>query len=119
MGISVRVRSGVTVLDLSGNIRIGEGCVALRDSFEKLVQEGRRVFILNLTQVGFMDSAAIGETVACHTRATDCGAKIKVVLLPSSRPEDVLKITSLDRVFDIFHDEDEALASFESPRAVV
>ncbi len=119
MGISVRVRSGVTVLDLSGNIRIGDGCVALRSGFEKLLEEGRRVFILNLTRVGFMDSAAIGETVACHTRAMDFDAKIRVVLLPSSKPEDVLKITSLDRVFDLYHDEAEALASFESPRAVV
>ncbi len=119
MGISVRVRSGITVLDLSGNVRIGDGCVALRAGFEKLVEEGRRVFILNLTQVGFMDSAAIGETVACHKRALECGARIKVVLLPSSKPEDVLKITSLDRVFEIYHDEDEALASFESPRAVM
>jgi anti-sigma B factor antagonist len=101
----------VTVLDLSGKITIGEGDLRLREAVNVLLEEGRKSILLNLHGVSYMDSAGIGELVACFKRARDKGAFLKL-LNPSGKVQDLLVLTRLQEIFEIFRDEREALTSF-------
>ncbi len=111
MKANVRHHGKVTVVDLSGKITIGEGDVKLREAVNSLLEEGRKNVILNLGGVSYMDSAGIGELVACYKRAVEKGSKLKL-LNPSGKVQDLLILTRLQEIFDIFRDEREALASF-------
>jgi anti-sigma B factor antagonist len=101
----------VTVLDLSGKITIGEGDLRLREAVNSLLDEGRKSILLNLQGVSYMDSAGIGELVACFKRARDKGVLLKL-LNPSGKVQDLLVLTRLQEIFEIFRDEREALTSF-------
>jgi anti-sigma B factor antagonist len=101
----------VAVLDLSGKITIGEGDVILREEVNKLLESDRKSILLNLDKVTYMDSAGIGELVACFKRSSEAGARLKL-LNPSGRVSDLLSLTKLQQVFEIFADEKEALVSF-------
>jgi anti-sigma B factor antagonist len=111
--IEIRKKDDVCILDFSGNMTIGAGDRELRETFKDQLDEGARRFLFNLTKVRFMDSAGIGETVACSKRALERDGVIKIVVLPKGKPEEVLKIAWLDRVFELYHDEAAALASFK------
>jgi len=111
MKSSVRQDGRVTVVDLSGKITIGDGDLKLRQAVNALLEEGRKSIILNLSSVSYMDSAGIGELVACFKRAVEKGAKIKLVN-PSGKVQDLLVLTRLQEIFEIFRDEREALSSF-------
>ena len=111
MKTKVRNIGKVSVLDLSGKITIGEGDVILREEVNKLLETDRKSILLNLDKVTYMDSAGIGELVACFKRSTEAGAKLKL-LNPSGRVSDLLSLTKLQQVFEIFSDEKEALVSF-------
>jgi anti-sigma B factor antagonist len=111
MKTKVRNIGKVAVLDLSGKITIGEGDVLLREEVNKLLESDRKSILLNLDKVTYMDSAGIGELVACFKRASEAGAKLKL-LNPSGRVSDLLSLTKLQQVFEIFADEKEALVSF-------
>jgi len=112
MAIAKRKVGKICVLDISGTMTIGKGDVELREAFRQALDEGERRFLFNLRKVAYMDSAAIGETVACAKRAAEVGGKIKITLVPKGRPDEVLRISSLDRVFEMFADEPTAIASF-------
>jgi len=112
MGLEVRKKGKVSILELSGNMTIGDLDVKLREEHKRLIEAGEQLFVLNLARVRFMDSAAIGETAACAKRANEHGGKIKLVTVPGGKPEQVLKISGLDRVFEMYPDEEEAIASF-------
>lgn len=111
MKTKVRNIGKVAVLDLSGKITIGEGDVILREEVNKLLESDRKSILLNLDKVTYMDSAGIGELVACFKRASEAGAKLKL-LNPSGRVSDLLSLTKLQQVFEIFAEEKEALVSF-------
>jgi anti-sigma B factor antagonist len=111
MKATTRHHGKVTVLDLSGKITIGEGDIRLREAVNALLEEGRKNIILNLSGISYMDSAGIGELVACYKRATEKSAKLKL-LNPSGKVQDLLILTRLQEVFEIFRDEREALTSF-------
>ncbi len=111
MKTKVRNIGKVSVLDLSGKITIGEGDVILREEVNKLLETDRKSILLNLDKVTYMDSAGIGELVACFKRSTEAGAKLKL-LNPSGRVSDLLSLTKLQQVFEIFKEEKEALVSF-------
>ncbi|MFQ5878537.1 MAG: STAS domain-containing protein [Acidobacteriota bacterium] len=111
MKASARHHGNVTVLDLSGKITIGEGDLRLREAVSALLEEGRLRIVLNLQGVSYMDSAGIGELVACYKRARDKGAVLKL-LNPSGKVQDLLVLTRLQEIFEIFRDEREALTSF-------
>ncbi len=112
MAITVRNRDGVTILDVSGAMRLGSEDVELRRTLRSRLDAGDVKFLFNFKKVSYMDSAAIGETVACHKRAAERGGVIKLLMIPKGRPDELFRIASLDRVFEIFRDEDEAIASF-------
>ncbi len=111
MKASVRHHGKVSVVELSGKITIGQGDVRLREAVEALLKEGRTNILLNLKDVTYMDSAGIGELVACKKRTAEKSGHIKL-LNPSGRVYDVLSLTKLIEVFEVFKDERDALASF-------
>ena len=101
----------VSVVDLSGKITIGSGDVVLRETVQRLFDEGHKHILLNLTGVSYMDSAGIGELVACHKRALEKNGALKL-LNPSGKVYDLLQLTKLDEVFDMHKEENAAVASF-------
>ena len=113
MKASVRKIGEVSVVDLSGKITIGEGDVVLRERVGELLDGGEKRILLNLERVKYMDSAGIGELVACYKRAKEKEGMVKL-LNPSGKVYDLLQLTKLEEVFDTFRDEKEALVSFDS-----
>ena len=111
MKASVRHHGKVTVVDLSGKITIGEGDVVLRDKVLELLDGGHSKILLSLEKVSYMDSAGIGELVACFKKAREKGGTVKL-LKPSGKVEDLLQLTKLWEVFEIFDEEQQAVASF-------
>ena len=111
MKVNVRSEGDVSVMDLSGKITIGEGDVVLRETVEGLLKEGRSKILLNLARVSYMDSAGIGELVACYKRSREKGGELKL-LNPSGKVYDLLQLTKLEEIFDTFRDEGEAIQSF-------
>jgi anti-sigma B factor antagonist len=111
MKVSVREIGHVSVVDLSGKITIGEGDVILREKVHELLDHGHEHILLNLERVSYMDSAGIGELVACYKRAKEKNGNVKL-LNPSGKVYDLLQLTKLEEVFETFRDEKEALVSF-------
>jgi anti-sigma B factor antagonist len=101
----------VTVLDASGRITLGEGASAFRDKLRELASNGHKKILLNLGDVSYIDSSGIGELVSGFTTVTNLGGQLKLVGL-SKRVKDLLQITKLYTVFEVFDDEAEAVRSF-------
>jgi anti-sigma B factor antagonist len=111
MEIRARVRDRVCILDLSGRMTLGGGDVVLKDKVTQLLGTGEQRFVLNMAQVPYLDSAAVGEIVAAHKRVREAGGEMKVVLGP--RAQEVFVITRLNLVLDVHDDEDSAVAAFQ------
>ncbi|HEX4155165.1 MAG TPA: STAS domain-containing protein [Acidobacteriaceae bacterium] len=111
MNVQLRHVEGVTVLDLSGKITLGEGSVALRDAIRNALAAGSRKILLNLGEVNYIDSAGLGELVAAYTSVKNAGGELKLLNL-SRKVKDLLVITKLLTVFDIKDNEKDAIASF-------
>lgn len=107
-----RQAGDVTILDLSGPVRMGEGSIALRDATRRLVEEGKRKVLLNLGGVNYMDSSGIGELIANYTTIRNKGGEVKLLNL-TGKIKDLLVITKLLTVFDAYESEAEALNSFK------
>ena len=107
----VRAVGEVSIIDLKGRVTHGSGDIEMRETVVHLLDEGKRKFLMNLDKVTFMDSAGIGELVACHKRAVVAGGAIKI-LKPNEKLLDLFTITKLIEIFDIFTDEKEALKAF-------
>src|SRR3990172_6327736 len=101
-----RTVGSVDIVELSGKITIGEGEAELRKEVGELIDAGRKRVILSLEKVGFMDSAGLGELVACYKRATEKGGTVKI-LKPSGKVADLLSLTKITEIFEIFEDEGE------------
>lgn len=111
MKAAVRKIANVSVLDLAGKITIGAGDLIFREAINALLEEENRFIVINLEKVSYMDSAGIGELVACRKRAEDLQGGVKL-LKPSGKVSDLLHLTKLEEIFEIFQDEDRAVASF-------
>lgn len=103
----------VTIIDLNGKITIGKGDLILRESIDGALKGGKTRLLLNLANVTYMDSAGIGELVACFKRVREKEGIMKLVN-PEGRVQDLLALTKLDEYFETYHSESEALASFAS-----
>ena len=112
LNISERHVGGVTVLDMDGKITIGEGSVALRTAIRRLLEEGKKKILLNLAKVGYIDSSGIGELVSSYTAINKESGELKLLNL-TQKLQDLLTITKLLTVFDVYEGEEEALASFK------
>ncbi len=111
MKVSTRQVDGVTILDLSGRITLGEGSVTLRDTIRDLLAEGKKSILLNLGDVNYIDSSGIGELVSAFTTVKNQGGSLKLLNL-TKKVHDLLQITKLYTVFDVQEDEASAVASF-------
>jgi anti-sigma B factor antagonist len=111
MKIEERKVGDVVVLDLHGKILIGEGDDALRDAVTKLVDGGATKLLLNLGDVPYVDSAGLGEIVRCYTTVSRKGGSLKLINL-TKKIEDLLSITKLLTVFEVYESEDEGVKSF-------
>jgi anti-sigma B factor antagonist len=112
MKVSTRQVDGVTILDLSGRITLGEGSVQLRDAVRDLLSKGSKKILLNLGDVNYIDSSGIGELVSAYTTVRNQGGDLKLLNL-TKKVHDLLQITKLYTVFDIKDDEASAVASFD------
>lgn len=106
-----RQAGDVTILDMKGAVRIGEGSIELRDAIRRLAGEGKKKVLLNLAGVNYVDSSGIGELIANYTTISRQGGQLKLLNL-TDRIQNLLVITKLLTVFDAFDNEAEALKSF-------
>ena len=111
MKVSTRQVDGVTILDLSGRITLGEGSVTLRDAIRDLINKGEKHILLNLGDVSYIDSSGIGELVSAFTSVKNAGGELKLLNL-TKKVHDLLQITKLYTVFDVKDDEASAVGSF-------
>jgi len=111
MKIDVRHQEGVTILEPKGKITIGAGDVELRRAVHEALDAGVTKILMNLGSVTTIDSSGIGELVSAYTTVTNRGGKLKLVSLPP-KVSDILQITQLISVFEVFETEQEALETF-------
>jgi anti-sigma B factor antagonist len=109
--VKERQAGDVTILDMRGAVRIGEGSIDLRDAIRRLAGEGNKKVLLNLAGVNYVDSSGIGELIANYTTISRQGGQLKLLNL-TDRIQNLLVITKLLTVFDAFDNEAEALKSF-------
>ena len=112
LDVKERQAGDVTILDLSGDVRIGEGAISLRDSIRNLADQGKKKVLLNLAGVKYMDSTGVGELIANYTTISRQGGQLKLLNL-TDRIQNLLVITKLLTVFDSYDNEAEALKSFQ------
>ena len=108
MNISARNIGSCVVLDCSGKITLGPGTMALRNAIRDAVKNGTKRIVLNLGDVSYIDSSGIGELVSSFTHASSQGSKLVLVNLTNKITE-LLSITKLITVFEVFKDEKSAL----------
>jgi anti-sigma B factor antagonist len=113
MDIKERVVGGVSILDLSGKVVLGEGDLQVKERIKDLLADGQKRILLNLAEVNYIDSAGLGSLISAYTTAKREGGSLKLVNL-TKRIKDLLAITKLITVFETFENEPEALASFGS-----
>jgi anti-sigma B factor antagonist len=116
MKTSVRQANGVTIVDCSGGIALGEGRVILKDVVCELLSKGQTKILLNLGDVNYIDSSGIGELVSAFTTVRKQGGDLKLLNL-TKKVHDVLQITKLYTVFDVKDDEAGAIKSFNADAA--
>lgn len=111
MKTSSRNVNGVEIIKLEGKITIGAGDSQLRDVITNAVKEGKNHILLDMKDVSTIDSSGIGELVGAYTTVTNRGGKLKLIHLPG-KVTDLLQVTQLITVFEVYEDESEALGSF-------
>ena len=111
MKISSRQANDIAILDLSGQIKLGEGSSVLRDSVKELLAKGQKKILLNLGDVNYIDSSGLGELVSAFTTAKNQQAEVKLLNL-TKKVHDLLQLTKLYTVFDIYDDEAHAITAF-------
>ncbi len=111
MKASTRQVDGITIVDLSGRITLGEGSVVLRDTIKDLLSKGQKKILLNLGDVSYIDSSGIGELVSAFTSVRNQGGELKLLHL-TKKVHDLLQITKLYTVFDVKDDEATAITAF-------
>ena len=112
LDIKERQAGDVTILDMDGKVTIGEGSVALRSAIRRLLEEGKKKILLNLAGVGYIDSSGIGELVSSYTAINKEQGQLKLLNL-TQKLQDLLAITKLLTVFDVYESESDALNSYK------
>jgi anti-sigma B factor antagonist len=112
MRVTTRTKGDVTIVDLNGKITIGSGDIALRNAVHQAIESGASKVLINLHEVSTIDSSGVGELVSAYTTATNRGIRLKLVNLPD-KVADILTVTQLITVFDVYDSEGEAIAAFQ------
>ena len=107
----IRMSGDVKVIELKGKITIGSGDLKMRETIHQALGDGSKKILIDMAGVTTIDSSGVGELVGCYTTATHKGAKLKLMNLPN-KIQDVLTVTQLITVFDVYSSEAEAVASF-------
>lgn len=115
--IDQREKEGIRILDLNGRLTVGEGVVALRSTLGAIVEAGHRQVILNMDRVDYIDSTGLGALVVCFTRLQKASGTLKLLKL-SRRSIELLVLTKLITVFELFNEEQEAVNSFFPDRKI-
>ncbi|HAF15447.1 MAG TPA: anti-sigma factor antagonist [Blastocatellia bacterium] len=110
--VKERQAGDVTILDMNGSVRMGEGAISLRNSIRGMVEQGKKKILLNLGGVKNIDSSGIGELIANYTTVSRDGGQLKLLNL-TDKIQNLLVITKLLTVFDSYDNEAEALNSFK------
>jgi len=113
MNITIRENNGITVIDLSGRLTLGDAPTIFRDDIKRLLQEGKTRLLLNLAGLTHLDSAGLGLLVHAYATVTHAGGQLKLSNL-TNRVKDLLLITKLYTVFEVYDDEASAVASFSA-----
>jgi anti-sigma B factor antagonist len=108
--LATRTNDGILVVDCTGRIVFGEESSLLRETLKKAVSENNRI-VMNLGEVSYIDSGGLGTLVALRTTAQNAGGTIKLTNL-TKRVGDLLQVTKLLTVFDVYNSEAEAVDSF-------
>jgi len=111
MEIAKRTVEDIQILDCKGKITLGEGTMAVRNTVRDIITENGKKIILNLGDVNYIDSSGIGELVSTYTTVTNAGGQLKLLNL-TKKIHELLQITKLLTVFQVFEDEKAAIASF-------
>ena len=111
MKIEMRTIGDIRILDCSGKITLGEGTMAVRNTVRDILKDNGKKIILNLANVNYIDSSGIGELVSTYTTVTNSGGQLKLLSL-TKKIHELLQITKLLTVFQVFDDESAAVASF-------
>jgi len=117
LDIQQREHEGITILDLKGRITVGKEASALREKTGALIVGGTKDVILNLAHVDYIDSTGLGALVMCSTTQRKAGGNLKLVNL-NRRNIELLVMTKLATVFDLFTDEQDAVNSFFPDREI-
>lgn len=112
-----RDRDGIAILDLKGRLVAGEAVQHLRETLRSLLEQGEKNAILNLEGVDYIDSTGLGSLVICYTSAKKEGGAVKLLNL-NRRNIELLVLTKLTTVFELFNDEQDAVNSFFPNREV-
>lgn len=112
VNLTTRQVGDVTVVDAVGRITLGEGSSMLREDLRQMIGKGQKKILLNLADVSYIDSSGIGELVSGFTTVTNQGGELKLLNL-TKRVHDLLQITKLYTVFEVFDDEAAAVRSFQ------
>ena len=115
--ISRREKEGVVILDADGKLLMGESSTLLREVFSETLAGGAKNVILNLAKVDYIDSTGLGALVMCHTKAEDLQGKM-ILLNLTKRNIELLVLTKLTTIFEIFTDEQDAVNSFYPDRKI-
>ncbi len=110
--LTTRQVGDVTVVDAEGRITLGDGATTFRDTVRDLGNAGNKKLLLNLAEVSYIDSSGIGEMVSGFTTITNQGGQVKLLNL-TKRVKDLLQITKLYTVFEVFDDEATAVRSYK------
>jgi anti-sigma B factor antagonist len=114
--ITDRVVEGVSILALSGRIVLGEESNALREKLKNLVAGGATKIVLNMAEIEYIDSSGLGTLVAAHLSAKTAGAAVRLCNL-GNKFNEIMQVTKLITVFDVFDTEAAAVSSFSTSRA--
>jgi anti-sigma B factor antagonist len=107
---------GVTVLNLSGRITLGDGTKILRKLIRDTLAQDKKRILLNMAEVFYIDSSGLGELVSAYAAVKNSGGQLKLLNL-KSRVQDLMLLTRMHMVFEIYTDEKAALAGFREPQA--
>jgi len=117
LDIHKREKEGIIILDLKRRLVVGDPSVRLREKLSEETNQGARKVILNLEDVEYIDSTGLGSMVICYTTMQKAGGAMKLVKL-NKRNIELLLLTKLSTVFEIFGDEQDAINSFFPEREI-
>jgi anti-sigma B factor antagonist len=111
MKIETRTIGDIRILDCSGKITLGEGTMAVRNTVRDILKNNGKKIVLNLAEVNYIDSSGIGELVSTYSTVTNNGGQLKLLNM-TKKIQELLTITKLLTVFQVFDSEQAALTSF-------